>query len=208
MNVDGVRTEFLVVHQGTPSSLYGGNPNGTWLLMKDCYESRAWASSNVNAYASSTIHSYLNGTFKNLFDANIRSKMLSVKLPYRAGFGSGTIVTSGDSGLSANIFLLSATEVGLTMTSYNPVNEGTTLSYFSGTATCSDDTKRVANLNESATYWWLRSPYCNTSSDKYALHVTSVGSWGGNGCINPSGIRPALVMPSTATVDDSGNVIP
>ena len=37
LNVGGVRKEFLVVHQGKPSSLYDSSCNGTWLLMKDIY---------------------------------------------------------------------------------------------------------------------------------------------------------------------------
>lgn len=207
MKVNGVRKEFIVVHQGKPSSLYDDSCNGTWLLMKDCYESRQWHSSNSNDYSNSTIHTYLNGTFKALFDSDIQSKMLTVKLPYRSGSGYGKTVTSGANGLSATIFLLSATEVGLTGTGSNPDNEGATLSYFSGTST--DDSKRVANLNGSATLWWLRSPYCNYNFGSTAsLLVYSAGNWFCAECSNSRGIRPALVMSSTATVDSSNNVIP
>ena len=39
LKVNGTAREFLVVHQGKPSSLYDESCNGTWLLMKDCYES-------------------------------------------------------------------------------------------------------------------------------------------------------------------------
>ena len=60
---NGVAAEYLVVHQGLPSSMYDESCNGTWLLRKDCYESRQWHSSNSNIYASSTIHAYLNGDF-------------------------------------------------------------------------------------------------------------------------------------------------
>lgn len=37
MNVNNARTEFLVVHQGLPSSDYDSSCNGTWLLMKNIY---------------------------------------------------------------------------------------------------------------------------------------------------------------------------
>ena len=66
LKVNGTAKEFIVVHQGKPSSVYDESCNGTWLLMKDCYENRAWHSSNVNKYESSDIHSYLNSTFLNL----------------------------------------------------------------------------------------------------------------------------------------------
>ena len=62
-NVNGVRTEFLVVHQGLPSSMYDASCDGTWLLMKDIYVERAWHSSNSNSYKASTINTYLNDTF-------------------------------------------------------------------------------------------------------------------------------------------------
>ncbi len=38
LNFDGAMREFLVVHQGKPSSLYDESCNGTWLLMKACLE--------------------------------------------------------------------------------------------------------------------------------------------------------------------------
>ena len=83
LNVGGVRTEFLVVHQGLPSSMYDASCNGTWLLMKDICEERVWHSSNVNKYESSTIHTYLNGTFLNLFDSDVKNAVKQVKLPSR-----------------------------------------------------------------------------------------------------------------------------
>ena len=36
LKFNGAMREFLVVHQGKPSSLYDESCNGTWLLMKDC----------------------------------------------------------------------------------------------------------------------------------------------------------------------------
>jgi len=60
LKVNGSAKDFIVVHQGKPSSVYDDSCNGTWLLMKDIYEKRQWNSSNTNDYANSTIHSYLN----------------------------------------------------------------------------------------------------------------------------------------------------
>ena len=108
LKVNGSARNFIVVHQGKPSSVYDDSCNGTWLLMQDIYENRAWHSSNANDYANSTIHSYLNSTFLNLFESNIKNAIKQVKLPYRKGSGTSTTVTSGSNGLSAKIFLLSA----------------------------------------------------------------------------------------------------
>lgn len=56
LKVNGAAKEFIVVHQGKPSSLYDDSCNGTWLLMKDIYENRVWQSGNINKYESSDIH--------------------------------------------------------------------------------------------------------------------------------------------------------
>ena len=207
LNVGGVRKEFLVVHQGKPSSIYDESCNGTWLLMKDIYENRQWNSPNINSYKESAIHSYLNSTFLNLFDSNIQNLIKQVKIPYRAGSGYDKAVTSRASGLSAKIFLLSSTEVNL-VHGDEPTNEGTCLSYFSGTVQNGADTKRVAYLNGSAVIWWLRSPSCNFShGSTRALYVYSNGYWGSNYCSASNGIRPCIILPSTTLVDDSGNVV-
>lgn len=203
LKVNGSAKDFIVVHQGKPSSVYDDSCNGTWLLMKDIYENRQWHSSNTNDYANSTIHSYLNSTFLNLFESNIKNAIKQVKLPYRKGSGTSTTVTSGSNGLSAKIFLLSATETSFSF-SYMPSGEGAELAYFKGCADDSSDTKRVAYLNGSAAYWWLRSPNC--SNFLYALYVDSNGDWGNYNCSDSCGIRPALILPSTLLVSDDGTV--
>jgi hypothetical protein len=203
LKVNGSARNFIVVHQGKPSSVYDDSCNGTWILMQDIYENRAWHSSNTNDYANSTIHSYLNSTFLNLFESNIKNAIKQVKLPYRKGSGTSTTVTSGSNGLSAKIFLLSATETSFDF-SYMPSGEGAELAYFKGCADNSSDSKRVAYLNGSAAVWWLRSPYCYGFS--YALYVNSNGDWLSRGCSNSGGIRPALILPSTLLVSDDGTV--
>ena len=203
LKVNGSAKDFIVVHQGKPSSVYDDSCNGTWLLMKDIYESRQWHSSNTNDYANSTIHSYLNSTFLAMFDSNIQKAIKQVKLPYRKGSGTSTTVTSGSNGLSAKIFLLSATETSFDF-SYMPSGEGAELAYFKGCADNSSDSKRVAYLNGSATGWWLRSPYCNGFS--FALYVGSRGDWNVSYCSYSYGIRPALILPSTLLVSDDGTV--
>lgn len=203
LKVNGSAKDFIVVHQGKPSSVYDDSCNGTWLLMKDIYESRQWHSSNTNDYANSTIHSYLNSTFLNLFESNIKNAIKQVKLPYRKGSGTSTTVTSGSNGLSAKIFLLSATETSFSFSSM-PSGEGAELAYFKGCADNSSDSKRVAYLNGSATVWWLRSPYCFNFN--YALCVYSNGDWNGGYCSLSYGIRPALILPSTLLVSDDGTV--
>ena len=203
IKVNGTLRNFIVVHQGKPSSIYDASCDGTWLLMEDIYETRQWHSSNVNDYANSTIHSYLNSTFLNLIDANIRAQIKQAKIPYRPGSGTSQSVNSGANGLSAKIFLLSDREVGYTQSNVNQyiVNDGAKLSYFQdGNGT----TEKIAKLNGSATNWWLRSPYTNVSTN--AWYVRSNGYANYISCSNTYGVRPALILPSTLLVSDDGSV--
>lgn len=206
LKVNGTAKEFIVVHQGKPGSMYDDSCNGTWLLMKDIYENRQWHSSDVNNLENSTIHSYLNSTFLNLFDSNIRDEIKQVKLPYRKNGGSGGSDQSGANGLSAKIFLLSGYEVGWTTRNsiYFPV-DGAKLDYFESGSGTSANNKRVAKLNGTDTYWWLRSPYTNNTTAVWRVY-----RGGSRDYLNVSishGVRPALVLPSNVLVDDSGNVV-
>lgn len=205
-NVGGVRKEFIVVHQGLPSSLYDASCDGTWLLMKDIYDNRQWNSRNSNAYETSDINTYLNGPFFNLFDSNIQGIIKQVKIPYRKNGGSGDADQSGANGLSAKIFLLSGYEVGWTTSNHELFpQDGTKLSYFeSGTGT-SANKKRTAYLNGSAAIWWLRSP-----SIGYTDRVWRIGAGGSydyNNVFSSFGIRPALILPSDALVNDEFELI-
>ena len=204
LKLGGTARDFLVVHQGLPSSMYDSSCNGTWLLLKDIYTTRTWDSSN-NDYKNSDIHSYLNGTFLNLFDNDIKNAIKQVKIPYQNGTGSGGSVASGANGLSCKIFLLSGYELGWTTSdsSYFP-RDGAKLSYFSSGTGSAANNKRIANYNGSATGWWLRSPY--TSNTDVVWGVDSNGSynlWDGS---SSCGVRPALVLDSSLSVSDDGSV--
>lgn len=203
LTVNGKAREFIVVHQGKPSSVYDESCNGTWLLMKDIYENRVWQSGNINKYESSDIHSYLNNTFLKLFDSNIQGAIKQVKLPYRKNGGSGGTTQQGANGLPCKIFLLSAPEVHYEH-SYIDSGEGAVLSYFASCVTNNADSKRVAYLNGSAANWWLRSPYTGNTNDVW--NVYSYGNYYNRNASNSYGIRPALVLPSTLLVSDDGTV--
>lgn len=205
LNVGGVRKEFLVVHQGKPSSMYDESCNGTWLLMKDIYEDRQWHSSGTNYLEFSTIHSYLNSTFLNLFDSDIRDAIKQVKIPYRKNGGSGGTDQNGANGLSAKVFLLSGYEVGwTTIDNQNFPVDGAKLSYFeSGTGTSANN-KRIAKLDGSASFWWLRSPYQSGN----VWRVSPNGHYDSSNASYSNGIRPCIILPSNTLVDDSGNVVP
>lgn len=180
--------------------MYDDSCNGTWLLMKNIYEERAWNSSAYNSYEASPIHSYLNSTFLDLLD--IKDVIRQAKIPYVDGTG-GSAVASGVNGLPAKVFLLSGYEVGWTY-SGTPV-DGAKLPYFeSGTGSPAQN-KRIAYLNGEATAWWLRSP---DTSDTYDVKlVTFTGDVSITNASSSYGIRPAFIVPLDTLVDSNNNIV-
>ena len=198
----GTAVEYLVVNQGIPSNsnLYDASCDGTWLLRKYIHSERQWNPSYVNKYESSTINTWLNGDFFNSLGSVEQATIKQVKIPYRSGGGSGGTDQSGANGLLCKIFLLSGYEVGWTTSDneYFPV-DGAKLSYFEPGTGTSANNKRIANLNGSASIWWLRSPYTNDVGGVW--FVSSDGGYNGRHASNSRGIRPALVLPSNALFD-------
>ena len=193
LNVNGELREFLVVHQGLPSSAYDSSCNGTWLLQKDIYENRKWHNSVSSVYSASDIHSYLNSTFIDQFDSNIKSAIKTVKIPYTNGSsGASGSVASGSSGLSAKAFLLSMIEVGFASSQSVPTrNEGAVLSYFSS----ADAGMRVAYCMGVANQWYLRSPSTDSTTN-YVYWINSKGVYQKGNATKLYGVRPAIILPS------------
>ena len=194
IKVNGAAKDFIIVHQGLPSSAYDASCNGVWVVMKDIYTTMKWDGSN-NDYLNSDMTAYLNGTFISLIDADIRNAIKQVKIPYTNY--SNNNVMSGSNGLSCKVFLLSGTEVGFSGVRYMNT-EGAKLSYFDSA------NKRVAYNGSSAAEWWLRSP--NTDHSSYVWGVGSDGSSDSWYCSSTYGVRPAFVLPSTLVVSDDGTV--
>ena len=201
LKLNGTPWDWLVVHQGLPSSLYDASCDGTWLLLRDIYEKRQWNDSDVNRLERSTIHSYLNGDFQNLFDSNIKGAIKQVKIPYRKNGGSGGTDQSGANGLLTKSFLLSGYEVGWTTSDnqYFP-QDGAKLSYFEPGNGTSAKNKRTANLNGSATHWLLRSPRTGNTDSVWC--VLSGGGYRSDSASISYGIRPAIILPSDMLVTD------
>ena len=206
LNENGAPAEYLVVHNGLPSSMYDESCNGLWLLRKDCYEGKQWHSSNVNSYMNSTIHSHLNGDFLNVFDTKTQRAIKQVKIPYVDGTGSVGSVASGPNGLRTKIFLLGGYEIGWNQGNDGSVPiDGSKLDYFrSGTATAANQI-RVAYFNGTGAIWWTRSPYGGTT-DK-TLIVALSGGIATNEPSDLDSVRPAMILPSTAVFDEDTLVL-
>jgi len=184
---NGVLVDFYVAKHDYENGLNGSGR--TLVVRKDCYDTRQWHTSNVNAYATSAIDTWLNSTYKNLLDADIRGVIGTTKIKYTPGNGNTTVGT-----LERAIFLLSVTELGRSASYAN--TEGTALSIASSL--------QIAYLNGSAVVQWTRSPGTNSTNSVYFLGTD--GDVGSNICSNARGSRPAFTLPSTLSVSDDGSV--
>ena len=184
---NGVLVDFYVAKHDYENGLNGSGR--TLVVRKDCYDTRQWHTSNVNAYATSAIDTWLNSTYKNLLDADIRGVIGTTKIKYTPGNGNTAVGT-----LERAIFLLSVTELGRSASYAN--TEGTALSIASSL--------QIAYLNGSAVVQWTRSP--STDDAGNACGLGSDGYVGVSGCTNTYGSRPAFTLPSTLSVSDDGSV--
>lgn len=184
---NGVLVDFYVAKHDYENGLNGSGR--TLVVRKDCYDTRQWHTSNVNAYATSAIDTWLNSTYKNLLDADIRGVIGTTKIKYTPGNGNTTVGT-----LERAIFLLSVTELGRSASYAN--TEGTALSIASSL--------QIAYLNGSAVVQWTRSPFMNDAG--YAYCLVTDGGVVGSGCYRTYGSRPAFTLPSTLSVSDDGSV--
>lgn len=184
---NGVLVDFYVAKHDYENGLNGSGR--TLVVRKDCYDTRQWHTSNVNAYATSAIDTWLNSTYKNLLDADIRGVIGTTKIKYTPGNGNTTVGT-----LERAIFLLSVTELGRSASYAN--TEGTALSIASSL--------QIAYLNGSAVVQWTRSPYTNYTYVAYYLRAD--GDVSNYYCNITYGSRPAFTLPSTLSVSDDGSV--
>ena len=184
---NGVLVDFYVAKHDYENGLNGSGR--TLVVRKDCYDTRQWHTSNVNAYATSAIDTWLNSTYKNLLDADIRGVIGTTKIKYTPGNGNTTVGT-----LERAIFLLSVTELGRSTSYAN--TEGTALSIASSL--------QIAYLNGSAVVQWTRSP--GTGNTSYACFLSTDGDVNDSNCYYTGGSRPAFTLPSTLSVSDDGSV--
>lgn len=208
LNENGTRTEFYVAHQGLPSSAYDSSCNGTWLLRKYPPFRYKWGESE-DSYADSDIHAYLNGTYLNTFDSGIKSLIKQAKIPsaknnfveYEDDYGD--ISTENRpylSSVSAKIFLLSSAEVGRFVDGIGQMSEGSLLDLFNGTG----NAYLIAYVGYNPARWSLRS-----LREDYWYHESispyGVGTY--DSLSDSVYVRPAMILPSSAHIDENFNVL-
>ena len=197
----GAAADYLVVHQGRPSTVYDSSCIGTWVMRVDCPVLRMINSANEGIYAGGVVDTYLEGEFYNSLDVAAQSAIKQVKVPYVDGNGKTGALKTGSSGLLRRVFVASGKELRLESQASNRMyNVGAMLSYFHSH---SSDAARIANWNGAPTQYWCRDP-----AKEYTTNMWMVGTNGRlaeAGASNWKAVRPVMVLNNAALVGaDSG----
>ena len=183
MNVDGVRTPYIVVHQGNPdTSAYGASCNGTWVLMKDIYTLTRWQNRQNTRYDEeySCLVRQLAQTFPSKLETVIQNNLIPLKLLNVYSFQD----ISGD-----KVFPLTSDDLSK-------------MDYFrDGIAS-----KRIANYNGVANGYWLRDPSSDGSSIKYVTATGVITTRDDNSYFSSyqgQGFRPLYILNTASLMADS-----
>lgn len=231
LNVGGIRTEFMVVHQGNPKpSIYDESCTGTWIFAKQLYTKLCFHNQDTYgvAYVGSYIQKYLENTFLNLIDASQRQSLKQVKLPcYEFRTDGGNNDRFGADGFPCTVFLLSQAELGNTnsdgVASSLDISNGAKLDYFEygfsyDYPTISACTKRILKYADGTTGpYWLRNIDVNYSNrgqsitSRWASYCGPAsggqpGSFGAMILTSGAGVAPAMVLKPGTVVNKNFNV--
>lgn len=202
---NSVATDFIVVQQGLPGSMYDSSCNGTWLLRKDVYsQTMAWdrqdEGSGTIVYDYCSLKTWLNNDYMALLGGTEQATVKEVKVPYVKYVGSSSSVVSGAEGAIAKAFPLSASEVGWTSTIDSTIlADGSRLAYFLDGNSTEAKNKRIGYLSGSAISYWTRSPK-GPSANIWEVRSTGENTALASNYVNGH-VRPALIIPSTSRFD-------
>lgn len=184
-------------------------------------ESASYDSRFTNIYSGSTIDKWLNGEYFRTLDSSISSKIKNTNIRVSPGpqtykdddGNSHTTDGSAVTWISRKVFLLSATELGMSSNVSGITKEGTAL------PNCSE---MLYNIIGSSNYAWTRSrcfdatPFSYPESFKYNNSAVVSSDKSNNSYYTYTTISdvtkkypvlPAFTLPATLEVDVNGNVL-
>ena len=229
------RTAFVLAkhdYEEASSKLptFPGNGKGLSLLARSSKtvlshvwstESASYDSRFTNIYSGSTIDKWLNGEYFRTLDSSISSKIKNTNIRVSPGpqtykdddGNSHTTDGSAVTWISRKVFLLSATELGMSSNVSGITKEGTAL------PNCSE---MLYNIIGSSNYAWTRSrcfdatPFAYPEFFKYNNSAVVSSSKSNNSYYTYPTISdvtkkypvlPAFTLPATLEVDVNGNVL-
>lgn len=211
-------------------TIFPGNGKGLSLLARSSKtvlshvwstESASYDSRFTNIYSGSTIDKWLNGEYFRTLDSSISSKIKNTNIRVSPGpqtykdddGNSHTTDGSAVTWISRKVFLLSATELGMSSNVSGITKEGTAL------PNCSE---MLYNIIGSSNYAWTRSrcfdatPFAYPEPFKYNNSAVVSPSKSNNSYYTYTTISnvtkkypvlPAFTLPDTLEVDVNGNIL-
>lgn len=212
MNVNGVRTEFIVVHQGNPdSNWYTAGGNGTWVLLKQVSKQlECDVPNNVNtaiqgAYQGSFLDTYANGEFLTSLDDNIQNIIQQVTLKHVCYNYNSHYQEE----ITCKIMIPDIYDLGLptddTSSEYSS-RVHNKLAYFEN----GGNNRRIATNGSSNSPYFTRDFarfYVSGGRALYCYYVTTDGLLDRTQS-ETMYARPLYVLPSDAKIDSDFNIIP
>ena len=186
LKVNGAVRDFIIVHQGLPSSDYDSSCNGTWLLQRYLYDKVSY---NKDFYENSNTHAYMNNTFFPQLEPGVQSIVKRVKIPFRDNKGAN--------GLDTRAFALAVVETGK---SVSDTDSGAALAYFAA-----GNSATATYENGSAAAWWTRSRYTNFLWGNEMYYITESGDV--NEGKGKCAVRPCIIVPFETLVDEDGYIV-
>ena len=163
------------------------NNESSLLLRKDIFPTDYPFSYEDNGYyAESPIDLFLNSDFLDIFPQSFLKIISDTDIKITCKYPD----TDNTEEIQRKVFLLSASETGIDVDFVN--DEGKKLYFFN------DTDNRLAYKDGKACGWWLRSTYIMDRG--LAWHIAADGTVHGSAVQIPSGIRPALCIPSSTPV--------
>ena len=214
-----------------PITIFPGNGKGLSLLARSSKTvlSHAWNTESgpypytylTNIYSGSTIDKWLNGEYFRTLDSNISSKIKNTNIRVSPGpqtyedDDGNSYTTDGSevAWISRKVFLLSATELGMSSSISGITKEGTVFP---------NGSEMLYNIIGSSNYTWTRSrcfdatPFAYPESFKYNNSAVVSPSKSNNSYYTYTTIGdvskkypviPAFTLPATLEVDANGNIL-
>lgn len=212
-------------------TIFPGNGKGLSLLARSSKTvlSHVWNTESgpypytylTNIYSGSTIDKWLNGEYFRTLDSNISSKIKNTNIRVSPGpqtykdddDNSHTTDGSEVTWISRKVFLLSATELGMSSSISGITKEGTAFP---------NSSEMLYNIIGSSNYTWTRSrcfdatPFAYPESFKYNNSAVVSPSKSNNSYYTYTTIAdvskkypviPAFTLPATLEVDVNGNIL-
>lgn len=210
MNVGGVRTEFIVVHQGNPDSdWYTSGGNGTWVLMKHVGEAISWFNDDDDStfsgdFANTYLNIYANTSFLTSLDVGVQNIIQPVTLKYLC---HTSLYSRHQSTTTCKILSPDVYDLGFFASSYPSLREHEILTYFKNASVA----KHIATDGSSAQPYFTRDIVYASFTGATTLSCTYVTTSGTTNYLNTGRayFRPLYVLPPEEALFDSDyNIIP